>query len=156
MDEEKQESATWDRKTKTTTKKKTNRKRSEKKASKKVKFSTSHVLESIPTTIIKLDIPKSILKEKEEEKEEENNNIQSPVDDCSSQTYPRSSGHMIKSSSKKCNRNIKGNHRLKNKSRRKMTGKEWKRGRLEDQKIGKGEKNGEIYIYSSQWYKIKS
>ena len=73
-----------------------------------------------------------------------------------SQTYPRSSGHMIKSSSKKCNRNIKGNHRLKNKSRRKMTGKEWKRGRLEDQKIGKGEKNGEIYIYSSQWYKIKS
>ena len=149
MDEEKQESATWDRKTKTTTKKKTNRKRSEKKASKKVKFSTSHVLESIPTTIIKLDIPKSILKEKEEEKEEENNNIQSPVDDGSSQTYPRSSDHMVKSFSKKCIRNTKGNHWLKNKSRRKMTGKDWKRGRLKDWKIVKGEENGEIYLLFS-------
>ena len=111
-----------------------------KKASKKVKFSTTHVLESIPTSIIKLDIPKSILKEKEEE---ENNNIQSPVV-CSSQMYPRSSGHMIKSSRwkkihsvskfcKKCNRNTMRNRWLKNKSRRKM-----------NHQTGKGKENGQI------------
>ena len=135
MAQETQESSTGDGKTETTTKKKTNRKRSEKKASKKIKFSTNHILESLPTPIIKLDIPNPLLPK--EEKEENDKRNQSDVA-SSCQQYPRSyiknaftSNQMSKSPRwkmsrsdtkfcRKCNSYTRKNRRRKNNATRKM------------------------------------
>ena len=148
MAQETQESSTGDGKTETTTKKKTNRKRSEKKAGKKIKFSTNHILESLPTSIIKLDIPNPLLP-KEEKEENDKRNQSDVVSSC--QQYPRSyiknaftSNQMSKSPRwkmsrsdtkfcRKCNRYTRQNRRRKNKATRKM-----------NQLVGKREENGQI------------
>ena len=150
MAQETQESSTGDGKTETTTKKKTNRKRSEKKAGKKIKFSATNILESLPTPIIKLDIPNPLLpKEKEEKEENDKRNQSDVVSSC--QQYPRSyiknaftSNQMSKSPRwkmsrsdtkfcRKCNRYTRQNRRRKNKATRKM-----------NQLVGKREENGQI------------
>ena len=149
MAQETQESSTGDGKTETTTKKKTNRKRSEKKADKKIKFSATNILESLPTPIIKLDIPNPLLPKEKEEKEENDKRNQSDPPSC--QQYPRSyiknaftSNQMSKSPRwkmsrsdtkfcRKCNRYTRQNRRRKNKATRKM-----------NQLVGKREENGQI------------
>jgi len=155
MAEETQESSTGDGKTETTTKKKTNRKRSEKKASKKIKFSTNHILESLPTPIIKLDIPNPLLPK--EEKEENDKRNQSDVA-SSRQQYPRSyikspyikspRWKMLRSDTKfcrKCNSYTRKNRRRKNNARRKMNQLVGKREEEEEE-----EENGQnLYLLFS-------